>query len=116
MVMVLILKVLLLLGDATGEYQMSTQEFKLFVCTSDNWNQYYLAVESILRFRTDSDYKTSALEHYDIANDTRFNMVLKNLSYVESDTKTISIITDEIPSVRKKVAESNPLIRNNGFR
>ncbi len=99
------LKVLLLLGDATGEYQMSTQEFKLFVCTSDNWNQYYLAVESILRFRTDSDYKTSALEHYDIANDTRFNMVLKNLSYVESDTKTISIITDEIPSVRKKVAE-----------
>lgn len=99
------LKVLLLLGDATGEYQMSTQEFKLFVCTSDNWNQYYQTVESILRFRSDFEYKSSAIERYDIANDTRFNLVLKNLSYVESDSKTISVKTDEIPIVRKKVAE-----------
>ena len=99
------LKVLLLLGDATGKYQMSTQEFKLFVCTSDNWNQYYQTVESIFRFRSDSEYKSSAIEQYDKANETRFNLVLKNLSYIDSDTNNIAISKGDIEEIRKKVAE-----------
>ena len=99
------LKVMLVVGDATGNYELSLQEFKLFVCTAKKWCQYFESAESILRSREDSDYLSAALQNYDIANDTRFNLVFKNLSYVESTTKGITIAKDKIEEVRKKVAE-----------
>ena len=99
------LKVMLVVGDATGNYELSLQEFKLFVCTAKEWCQYFESAESILRSREDSEYLSSALQNYDIANDTRFNLVLKNLSYVESTTKSIAIAKDKIEKIRKKVAE-----------
>ena len=99
------LKVMLVVGDATGNYELSLQEFKLFVCTAKEWCQYFESAESILRSRDDSEYLSAALQNYDIANDTRFNLVFKNLSYVESTTKSIIIAKDKIEDVRKKVAE-----------
>ena len=99
------LKVMLVVGDATGNYELSLQEFKLFVCTAKEWRQYFESAESILRSREDSEYLSVALQNYDIANDTRFNLVFKNLSYVESTTKSITIAKDKIEKVRKKVAE-----------
>ena len=75
------LKVLLVLGDATGSYKVQNKEFKLFVSTCNEWNQFFQSVESIIRFRTDVDYQNQALKNYDIANDTRFNLVFDNLSY-----------------------------------
>ncbi len=99
------LKVMLVVGDATGNYELSLQEFKLFVCTAKEWCQYFESAESILRSRDNSEYLSAALQNYDIANDTRFNLVFKNLSYVESTTKSIIIAKDKIEDVRKKVAE-----------
>ena len=99
------LKVILVVGDATGNYELSLQEFKLFVCTAKEWNQYFESVESILRSREDSEYLAAALQKYDIANDTRFNLVLKNLSYIETTIKSISLVKDKVEEVRKKVAE-----------
>ena len=99
------LKVMLVVGDATGNYELSLQEFKLFVCTAKEWNQYFESVESILRSREDREYLAAALQKYDIANDTRFNLVLKNLSYIETTTKSISLLKNKVEEVRKKVAE-----------
>lgn len=99
------LKVMLVLGDATGNYELSLQEFKLFVCTAKEWNQYFESVESILRSREDSEYLATVLQKYDIANDTRFNLVLKNLSYIETTTRSILLSKEQIEDVRKKVAE-----------
>ena len=112
------LKVMLVVGDATGNYELSLQEFKLFVCTAKKWCQYFESAESILRSREDSDYLSAALQNYDIANDTRFNLVFKNLSYVESTTKGITIAKDKIEEVRKKVAEFEvgEIFENKGAR
>ena len=112
------LKVMLVVGDATGNYELSLQEFKLFVCTAKKWCQYFESAESILRSREDSDYLSAALQNYDIANDTRFNLVFKNLSYVESTTKGITIAKDKIEEDRKKVAEFEvgEIFENKGAR
>ena len=112
------LKVMLVVGDATGNYELSLQEFKLFVCTAKKWCQYFESAESILRSRENSDYLSAALQNYDIANDTRFNLVFKNLSYVESTTKGITIAKDKIEEVRKKVAEFEvgEIFENKGAR
>jgi hypothetical protein len=112
------LKVMLVVGDATGNYELSLQEFKLFVWTAKKWCQYFESAESILRSREDSDYLSAALQNYDIANDTRFNLVFKNLSYVESTTKGITIAKDKIEEVRKKVAEFEvgEIFENKGAR
>jgi hypothetical protein len=109
---------MLVVGDATGNYELSLQEFKLFVCTAKKWCQYFESAESILRSREDSDYLSAALQNYDIANDTRFNLVFKNLSYVESTTKGITIAKDKIEEVRKKVAEFEvgEIFENKGAR
>lgn len=99
------LKVLLTLGDVTGNYTIQNNEFKLFVCTCDEWRQFFQSVESIIRFRTDVEYQKSALEHYEIANETRFNLVFDNLSYIEKDTKGFGIKADCVEMIRRKVAE-----------
>lgn len=99
------LKVLLTLGDVTGSYTIQNNEFKLFVCTCDEWRQFFQSVESIIRFRTDVEYQRSAMEHYEIANETRFNLVFDNLSYIEKDTKGFGIKADCVEMIRRKVAE-----------
>lgn len=99
------LKVLLTLGDATGMYRISNKEFKLFVCTSNEWAMFFEAVESIIRYRNDTEYKQTADSNYDIANDTRFNLVLDNLSYLSTNGNFIEIKQERIKDVRKIIAD-----------
>lgn len=99
------LKVLIVLGDATGTYKINNKEFKLFVCTCNEWKQFFQSVESIIRFRTDSAFQQAASANYNIANDTRFNLVFDNLSYLLNEGNAISIKEDCIEEVRRKVAE-----------
>ena len=99
------LKVLLVLGDATGTYKISNKEFKLFVSTCNEWSQFFQSVESIIRFRSDSEFQKKATERYGIANETRFNMVFENLSYISSEGNSIAIKDGCVEEVRRKVAE-----------
>lgn len=99
------LKVLVVLGDVTGGYKVNNKEFKLFVCTCNEWKQYFQSVESIIRFRTEQVFAESATEKYDIANDTRFNLVFDNLSYISTEGNEILIKEEYIEEVRVKVAE-----------
>ena len=99
------LKVLLILGDATGTYKIQNNEFKLFVCTCNEWNQFFQSVESIIRFRADSEFQSQATTNYNIANDTRFNLVFDNLSYISTEGNAIAIKEDCVEEVRRKLAE-----------
>lgn len=99
------LKILLTLGDITGEYEIQTNEFKLFVCTCNEWSMYFQSVESILRFRSDSDFQKSSMSNYKIANDSRFNLVFDNLSYIKKNGKGFGLKEGYIADVRRKVAE-----------
>ena len=99
------LKILLTLGDITGQYEIQTNEFKLFVCTCNEWSMYFQSVESILRFRSDSDFQKSSMSNYKIANDSRFNLVFDNLSYIEKNGRGFGLKEEYIADVRRKVAE-----------
>lgn len=99
------LKVLLVLGDATGTCKIQNKELKLFVCTCNEWSQYFQSVESIIRFRTDQEFQKQTTENYNIANDTRFNLVFDNLSYLVAEGNAIAIKDECVEDVRKKVAE-----------
>ena len=99
------LKVILTLGDITGAYRVQNNEFKLFICTCNEWSQFFQSVESIIRFRNDSNFKQECLKNYAIANDTRFNLVFDNLSYVSAEGKELVIPEEKISTVRRKVAE-----------
>ena len=99
------LKVLLTIGDVTGAYRVSVKEFKLFVSNSNEWNQYFQSVESILRYRSDAVFKNESEKNYSIANETRFNLVFDNLSYIKTEGKNIEIKEDKLELVRRKVAE-----------
>lgn len=99
------LKVILTLGDITGTYRVQNNEFKLFICTCNEWSQFFQSVESIIRFRNDSNFKQECLKNYVIANDTRFNLVFDNLSYVSVEGKELVVPEENISIVRRKVAE-----------
>lgn len=99
------LKVLLTLGDVTGDYSIQNNEFKLFVCTSNEWSQFFQSVESTIRSREDANYLKDCSERFDIANDTRFNLVFDNLSYIERTKDGFKIKPEYVETVRKKVAE-----------
>ena len=99
------LKILLLIGDATGKYSVTLDEFKLFIATAQKYKEYFEVVESILRFRNDESYKNECIKNRKKVGDTRFNLVVKNHSFFDETTNKISLYTDKIKETRRRVAE-----------
>lgn len=99
-------KVLLTLGDVTGEYSISKEEFKIFVATAARWSDFFECASSIIRFRNDADYRNKARqsEGRKVANDTRLNLVVENHSMLKVDGNTMYIPKDCIDAVRIKIA------------
>ncbi len=98
-------KILLLIGDITGSFKISKNEFKLFVATAQSWSEYFEVVESILRYRNDADYKTQCDLNSGKVSDSRYQVLAQNHSQLEINGNDISIRDNEIRNVRRKVAE-----------
>lgn len=106
-------KIILTLGDITGDYSITKDEFKTFVSTAHKWNEFFMSVESILRYRNDSDYRLSIAQSQGKkqADDTRFNLVIANHSLIKVKDNTIFIPKECVNDVRLKLAKyelSNP--------
>lgn len=107
-------KVILTLGDITGNYSITKDEFKTFVATAHNWKDFFSSVESILRYRDDADYRRSVAlsQGKRQADETRFNLVIANHSLIKVEDNTISIPKECVDNVRIKLARyelSNPV-------
>ena len=100
-------KVLLTLGDVTGSYSISIEEFKTFVATAAKWDEYLETVDAILRFRNDPEYKKAVSESNgkSTANDSRYNLVIANHSLISTEGNNISLIPKKINEVRLKVVK-----------
>ena len=98
-------KILLLIGDITKSYRISIQEYKLFVATSQSWNDYFEVVESILRYRNDMDYQKNCDVNKSKVADVRMNKLAENHSQLEIGGSDIAIRDGFVKVVRKKVAE-----------
>lgn len=99
------LKVLLLIGDATGKYSISIEEFKIFVATAQKYSEYFAVVESILRFRNDEEFRQKCLVSKENVGETRYNLVVKNHSFFDKSSNEVSLIPDKIKETRRRVAE-----------
>ena len=98
-------KILLLIGDITESYKISTSEFKLFVATAQNWNDYFEVVESILRYREDNDFQTQCDNNQSKVSDVRYNVLAQNHSQLEVTSEYLAIKAEDIKNIRRKVAE-----------
>lgn len=98
-------KVLLLIGDITKSYKISTSEFKLFVATAQSWNEYFEVVESIIRYRNDREYRAQCDKNSSKTADVRYNVLAQNHSQLDVTSNEIAIRESEIKNVRRKVAE-----------
>lgn len=98
-------KILLLIGDITGSYIISTSEFKLFVATAQKWNEYFEVTESILRYRNDSNFKSKCDANSSKVADVRYNVLAQNHSQLEVTKTNIAIKKDQIKNIRRKVSE-----------
>lgn len=98
-------KVLLLIGDITNSYKISTSEFKLFVATAQSWNEYFEVVESIIRYRNDREYRAQCDKNSSKTADVRYNVLAQNHSQLDVTSNEIAIRESEIKNVRRKVAE-----------
>lgn len=98
-------KILLLIGDITGSFKISKNEFKLFVATAQSWSEYFEVVESILRYRNDADYKTQCDLNSGKVSDSRYQVLAQNHSQLEINGNDIAIRDNEIRNIRRKVAE-----------
>ena len=98
-------KILLLIGDVTKNYCITTSEFKLFVATAQEWNDYFEVVESIIRYRADRAYQLQCDANKSKVADVRYNILAQNHSQLDVTESKIAIKTEEIRAIRKKVAE-----------
>lgn len=107
----LLYKVLLELGRATGEYKISLSEYRYIVGTTEKFEDFLDALLLIRVLRNNED-SLSEFEQYRTKFDNRMNQVLKQLVTLLVDGNSISLIPDCVDEVAKKVYlfESNPNI------
>ena len=100
-----LLKILLQVGDATGEYKITINEFKLFVATTSLWKDYFKVTDSILRYREDSVYKNECdNERTQSVQDVRIQKFLANHEFIETEGKELVLQDQFVMRARKLVA------------
>lgn len=102
------LKVILGIGDITGKYSITLEEFKLLVSTSSQWKDYPATEAAIIRFREDQEFRNETKKYYkdnDISHN-RVNTVFGNLSYIDKESGSdIKIKDSDLALVRKLISE-----------
>ncbi len=100
-----LLKILLQVGDATGEYKITINEFKLFVATTSLWKDYFKVTDSILRYREDSVYKNECDKaRTQSVQDVRIQKFLANHEFIETEGKELVLQDQFVMRARKLVA------------
>lgn len=100
-----LLKILLQVGDATGEYKITINEFKLFVATTSLWKDYFKVTDSILRYREDSVYKNECDNaRTQSVQDVRIQKFLANHEFIETEGKELVLKDQFVMRARKLVA------------
>ncbi|WP_457627321.1 McrB family protein [Persephonella sp.] len=104
-------KVLLEIGDITGNYEISLNEFKTFLGTSLKYEEYFDTTLLILEYRENPSLINS---HEIIAKveDNRFNRVLENIEYFTITRDRISLKPEFINVVRQKICKYEYLIKH----
>lgn len=104
----LTLKVLIELGQHTGEYKISRDEFKTFVGTTKEYKDYLQTTFYILELRSriangDVDY----IERYNKVktkfSGNRFDQVFKNIPYLNIEPGTIALNEEYLEEIRTKI-------------
>lgn len=98
-------KILISIGDLTGKYLISLDEFKKFVGTSKNYFYFTTTIDLILESRkTNSQYKDDfAKINKELFVDNRLNLLFSNLPYVDSKGNSISLNSNSLQVVRSKI-------------
>lgn len=100
-----LLKILLQVGDATGEYKITINEFKLFVATTSLWKDYFKVTDSILRYREDSVYKNECDNaRTQSVQDVRIQKFLANHEFIDTEGKELVLQDQFVMRARKLVA------------
>lgn len=108
----LLYKVLLELGRATGKYSISITEYRYLVATTKEFEGFLETLLLIKLLRDDSDDTITKFEGYRTKFDNRLIQALKQLKTLSIDRQSISLMTDKIEEVAHKVFsfEQNPSI------
>lgn len=100
-----ILKVMLVTGDATGDFALSAEEINRILGTSASWKEYFEVAETVLRCRQDLVFRAEYLDAArDITADIRFAQILDNYSLFRHDGAVSRIPEENVAEVRRRVA------------
>ncbi len=100
-----ILKVMLVVGDATGDFALSAEEINRILGTSASWKEYFEVAETVLRCRQDLVFRAEYLDAArDITADIRFAQILDNYSLFRHDGAVSRIPEENVAEVRRRVA------------
>lgn len=98
----LLYKILLELGRATGEYAVSMTEYRYLIATTQRFEEFLDTLLLIKLLREDPGAK-GEFEQYRTKFDNRLIQALKQLPTLEVDKDQIRLVTAAIPEVSQKV-------------
>jgi predicted transport protein len=106
-------KILLSLGDITGDYSITLSEFQCFVGTSFNYTYYISTIELILESRNSNPIVKNIIS--DKYNGNRVHLLLSNLPYLEVTSSIIKFKNEYIESMKFKLAEYETNLKDEYF-
>lgn len=103
----LLYKVLVEIGKITGTYKISKEEYLVFVCTTEKYDNYLDTVFNIIQYRalkiSDQAIENQVEELAKKFKDVRYNRVLQSIKTISMDDKHYEINSEYIDYVKEKV-------------
>ena len=100
----LLYKVLVEIGKITGEYEISREEFVVFICTTEKYSDYLNTVFNILSSRNNTGLREKVNEIYsNLRGDIRYHKLLINLNTIEETNNGFKIKRGYENYVKEKV-------------
>lgn len=105
----LLYKVLIEIGKITGKYEITKEEYLVFICTTEKYENYFDTVFNIIQYRdlknTDDSIKDKVEGLSNKFKDVRYNRVLENLKTISINNKEkkIYIENEYIDYIKEKI-------------
>lgn len=102
----LLYKVLIEIGKITGQYKISKEEYLVFVCTTEKYENYLDTVFNIIQYRSNQAIEGQVSQVKRLAakfTGVRYNRVLQPLKTISMDDTHYEINSEYIDYVKEKV-------------
>lgn len=106
----LVYKVLIGLGELTGEYYLTFNELKIILGSTYKYDEYLKDIYIIMQIRSNKKLIEKLNDFKDLGSDIRYTTIMQNLKVFKVEGHKVLLVDDKIEYVKEKIKKYEKLV------